>query len=400
MYFKTIEKKECSGCTACMNACPVNAIFMKQDEEGFFYPEIEKDLCIRCGICEKKCPFEHPKYENTEVQEVYASYVKDINQRQKSTSGGVFYAISKWIIDRGGIVYGAAFDENFKLLHVGVNNLLDLEKLRGSKYLQSYLGTVFQEIKEHLKAGRWVYFVGCGCQVSGLNAFLKKKYEKLITSDLVCHGVPSQLMFDWHIDYLRKKEKGKINSYSFRNMTGWGVCESYEYDSQVRKKKGNKVLSNYFLSPYLYSFMWAYSYRYSCYECRYAQIPRQGDITLADYWGVSHFFPELDTTKGVSLTLVNTQQGHFMWNNIKENLEYRISNVKDAAKENKNLVCKTVMPIIRPVCYQIIKNRGYEDVAKHEFRIKKYWLYLLIEQIRSSAISKWLCNVKYHVKKR
>lgn len=382
MYFKTFDKKDCSGCTACVNACPKQCITMKPDDEGFFYPEIDKSACIECGLCERVCPFDKPKYDNTEIQDVYACYIKDVEQRQKSTSGGLFYAIAKWVITQGGIVYGAAFDNNFKLRHIGVDNLEDLEQLRGSKYLQSYLGDCYAEIKDYLKNGRWVYFVGCGCQVAGLNAFLRKKYDTLITSDLVCHGAPSQLMFDWHLDYLRRKEKGEITSYTFRDLAGWGGCESYRYDSQTRGK-GQRKNQTYYLSPYLYSFMYAYTYRYSCYDCKFAQIPRQGDITLADYWGVDKFFPDLERTKGVSLIIINTQQGRVVWDGIKGSIEFRKSNIVDAAKENGNLVHKTIMPAIRPNCYQMIRKRGYDDVANKEFRIKGYRFYVIKCAIRT-----------------
>ena len=392
MYFKTLDKKECCGCTACASVCPKQCITMEQDEEGFYLPVVDKEKCIDCGLCDKVCPFEHPKYENTEIGDVYASYIKDIEQRKKSTSGGVFYAIAKWVIENDGIVYGAAFDRNFKLCHIGVDNLCDLELLRGSKYLQSFMGNTFNEIKSHLKTGRWVYFTGVGCQVAGLNAFLRRKYNTLITSDLVCHGAPSQLMFDWHLDYLRKKEKAEITSYQFRKLDGWGGCESYSYDSQTRGK-GKRTYPSYFLSPYLYAFMWAYNYRYSCYDCKFAKIPRQGDITLADYWGVAKYFPELDRTKGVSLLLVNTPQGIDVWNNIKKDLEYRKSNVKDASLQNANLVCKTVMPSIRPECYKIIRERGYEDVAKKELRVKRYNYFKLKCNILNSYIFQKIKNL-------
>jgi len=396
MYFKSLDKKDCSGCTACVSVCPKQCIEMKQDDESFYYPEIDKVNCIECGLCEKVCPFDKPKYVNTEVMDVYASYVKDEKQRQKSTSGGVFYAIAKWVIGKGGIVYGAAFNESFKLLHIGVDNKQDLEKLRGSKYLQSYLGNTFLEIKEHLNAGRWVYFVGCGCQVAGLNAFLRKKYDTIITSDLVCHGTPSQLMFDWHLDYLRKKEKGEITSYTFRDMAGWGGCESYEYDSKSGVK-GKRKYPGYLLSPYLYSFMYAFNYRYSCYNCKFAQIPRQGDITLADYWGVAKYFPDLDLTKGASLILVNTSLGASMWNSIKDTLEFRRSNIQDAAAENGNLVHRTKMPAIRPTCYQIIRERGYEDVAKKEFRIKGYWKIRITEAIVRTRLWRIISDLKHRI---
>lgn len=302
---------------------------MKADEEGFFYPVIDKSVCVECGLCEKVCPFDNPRYEHTEPQ-AYATYVKDENQRMQSTSGGIFYAIAKWIVEQGGIVYGAAFDECFKLRHIGVDTVEGLQQLRGSKYLQSDLQQTFSEIRQYLKDGRWVYFVGVGCQVAGLKSFLRKEYDTLVTSDLVCHGTPSQQMFDWHLDYLRQKEKGEIISYSFRDCRGWGGCETYEYISQTRGK-GICRLYSYELSPYLYSFMYAFNYRYSCYNCKFAKVPRQGDITLADYWGVRKFFPRMDTSKGVSLVLVNSEKGREVWEHVKDTLIYYLSCVEDAA---------------------------------------------------------------------
>lgn len=373
MYFHTSDKKDCCGCTACLSACPKLCISMVRDEEGFLYPVINREQCINCGLCEKVCPMSYPIYKN-ETQAVYAAYVKDVQQRTQSTSGGIFYAVARWIIEQGGIVYGAAFDENFKLKHSGVDSLDELQNLRGSKYLQSDLGHVFYEIKEHLKENRWVYFVGVGCQVAGLYSFLRRKYDTLITSDLVCHGAPSQLMFDWHLNYLREKEKGEITSYFFRDYKGWGGCETYTYVSSSRGKEGTRRLYGYSLSPYLYSFMWGYSYRYSCYECKFAKIPRQGDITLADYWGAADYFSDLDYTKGVSLVLINNDRGTKVWDAIKHQLEYRPSSVSDAAKNNGNLIRGTQMPEIRESCYTMVREKGYRWVAHHEFRAPHYRL--------------------------
>lgn len=222
MYFKTLAKQDCTGCTACVNVCPRQCILMRVDEEGFYYPIIDKEMCIECGLCEKVCPVESSQSSNDSMPKVYAAYLRNTGERMKSTSGGIFYAIAKWVVEQHGIVYGAAFDENFKLKHIGVDRMEDLSQLRGSKYLQSYVGNVFSEIKQHLKAGRWVYFVGVGCQVAGLKAFLRKNYDTLITSDLVCHGVPSQLMFDWHLGYLRQKEKGRLY------LTHFGIMKAGE----------------------------------------------------------------------------------------------------------------------------------------------------------------------------
>lgn len=358
---------------------------MQADEEGFFYPDIDKNVCVNCGLCERICPFYHPRYDNTNIPKVYATYLKDKTQRMQSTSGGIFYAIAKWVIEQRGIVYGAAFDEHFKLRHIGVDTMEELSQLRGSKYLQSYLGNVFTEIKDYLNAGKWVYFVGVGCQVAGLKAFLHKDYDTLITSDLVCHGVPSQQMFDWHLDYLREKEQGEITSYSFRDMEGWGVCETYSYVSQTRGE-GVKHLYSYSLSPYLYSFMYGFNYRYSCYNCKFACLPRQGDITLADYWGVKRYFPDLDITKGVSLVLVNSKRGHWVWDKIKDRVDFRVSCVEHASAENWNLVHTSKMPQIRTYCYNLVGQHGYKSVAKKEFRISNYWLIKLKMVLKQTVL--------------
>ena len=370
MYLKTHDKYECCGCTACEQVCAKGAISMVQDNEGFSYPVIDKDLCVNCGLCEKVCAFSQPQYANSTLPAVYATYLKETEERKKSSSGGIFYAIAKWILTQGGIVYGATFDNDLQLSHIGVENLNDLEKLRGSKYLQSAMGNTYKEVREQLKHGRWVYFTGTGCQVAGLKAYLRKEFPTLITSDLVCHGTPSQKLFDKHIEYLGKKVNGIITNYNFRNNKQWGVNEIYTY-----KKDNNyryKNTGHFALSPYLFQFMYAYSYRYSCYNCKYTQIPRQGDITLADYWGVKEFFPQIDAKSGVSLVLANNEQGNNVWEQIKDGLVYYESCVEHGAKNNGNLIKKTIEPEIRKGIYERIEREGYEKVAETIFRPKNF----------------------------
>ena len=205
MFFTTKDKTECCGCTACEHSCPVHAISFQLDDEGFSYPQIDYNICIHCGLCGKVCPFNHPRYENNSNPDAYASMVKNKTERIKSSSGGVFYKIASYIIAQKGIVYGAIMDDNFIVKHIGVSTIADLSCLRGSKYVQSELNDVFKQIKGQLDAGRLVYFVGTGCQVAGLNSFLRKKYPNLLTSDIVCHGVPNQKMFNMHLHYLEER---------------------------------------------------------------------------------------------------------------------------------------------------------------------------------------------------
>lgn len=392
MYLKTLDKYECCGCTACEQVCAKDAISMVQDNEGFSYPIINKDLCVNCGLCEKVCAFAQPQYTNSKSPAVYATHLKETEERKKSSSGGIFYAIAKWVLTQGGIVYGAAFDNDLQLSHIGVDNLNDLEKLRGSKYLQSAMGNTYKEVREQLKHGRWVYFVGTGCQVAGLKAFLRNKYTTLVTSDLVCHGVPSQKLFNKHIEYLGKNINGKITCYKFRDTKQWGQYEKYVYKKKNKVK--DKLTGHYSLSPYIYAFESLYTQRYSCYNCKFAQIPRQGDITLADYWGVKNFFPEIDTGTGVSLILVNSEQGNNVWEQIKDGLVYYESCVEDGAKYNGNLVRKTKEPEIRKIIYERIEREGYEKVAETIFRPKNYRKIKISQYIVRSNIYRLAKKIK------
>lgn len=368
MYLNSLNKYECCGCSACEQICPKSCISLKKDEEGFLYPEKDASTCIDCGLCEKVCPFSDNYTETTNTDpEVYAAY--DESSRTRSSSGGVFYTLAKYVIEeKRGWVFGAAFADHFQLQHIGVNNIQDVEKLRGSKYLQSKMGDTFLQIKRLLTDGVFVLFVGTPCQVAGLRAFLRKPFDNLFTADLVCHGTPSQQMFDYHINYLERKHKAKLTSYKFRYENGWGGCEITDFANPEK----HKMLPTYELSPYLYSFMYALTYRYSCYNCRFAKIPRQGDITLADYWGVKEFFPQVNAEKGVSLVLINSQHGLDIWNAVQSQCISYKSNIVDAAKYNGNLTKKSVEPAIRKTIYSRVANEGYDSLAKREFRSPNY----------------------------
>lgn len=368
MYLNSLNKYDCCGCSACEQICPKSCISLKKDEEGFLYPVKDASICIDCGLCEKVCPFSENYRDDTNASpDIYAAY--DECNRIGSSSGGIFYTLAKYVIgNKKGWVFGAAFDDKFQLRHIGVNSLQGLEKLRGSKYLQSDMGDIFSKIKKLLKSGTFVLFVGTPCQVAGLKSFLRRPFENLVTADLVCHGVPSQQMFDYHVDYLERKYKAQLISYKFRKGNGWGGCEICDFANPEK----HIMLPTYELSPYLYSFMYAYTYRYSCYNCRFAKIPRQGDITLADYWGVKEFFPQINEEKGVSLVLVNSQQGTNVWKAVRNKCIFYKSNMADAAKYNGNLIKKSIEPDIRKNIYRRVKSEGYASLAMKDFRSPAY----------------------------
>lgn len=380
MYLITGIKSECCGCTACQQICGHNAIEMKADCDGFIFPVKDLSACVNCGLCEKVCSFISPTYKN-EVLGVYAAMAKSTSDRSKSSSGALFYVIAKKVIEQRGIVYGAILDKELQVRHVVATSLDELTDLRGSKYVQSALHDTYREIRTNLRNGKLVYFTGTGCQVAGLKSYLMKDYDNLITSDLVCHGVPNQRLFDEHIKYLENKHKGKVIDYRFRDNEKWGGCESVTilYNSQNSK---TFKLPTYSLSPYLYSFMNAMTFRMSCYECPFAKIPRQGDITLADYWGVRKYFPNMDPSRGVSLILANSNKGKSFIEKLKSELVIEESNINDAKKENRNLTANTCIPEIRKNIFKKIQDEGYERVAKTTFRPKNYYKILYMSKLR------------------
>ncbi len=355
MYFITKNEYECSGCTACMNVCAHGAIEMRENGEGFVFPIKDNDKCVDCGLCEKVCPFEHPVYKNN-APEVFAAY--DRKERGGSASGGLFYTIASYVIKHNGVVFGSVYDENLKVKHICARTLQEVQAMRGSKYVQSDLDTVFKEVKDELKKGALVYFTGVGCQVAGLYAYLRKDYDNLITSDIVCHGIPSQKLFDIHLKYLSDKYGSKVKQYSFRDERYWLIREETTLANNKRKYEydGN-------MSPYLYSFGLGYTYRYSCFNCKFAKIPRQGDISLADFWGIGETATAMDTSKGVSLVLVNSKKGEKVWNEIKPRLVFRQSTLEAAAKHNPNVIRPTKEPEFRRDFFRILAKDGYTKMA-------------------------------------
>lgn len=356
MFLKTNNLNECSGCAACYSICNHKAISMQTDENGFLIPVRDNNLCTKCGLCEKVCPIEHPDYSYSLNPSAFAAY--DPKERRYSSSGGIFYTIAKYVIAQGGVVFGAAFDGNMQLRHIAVETIEGLELLRGSKYVQSNIGEIFKDVAKQLKLNRLIYFTGTPCQIAGLKSFLRKPYDNLITSDLVCHGVPSQKLFDMHLKYLENRTGSKVDAYSFRDCRYWMIREKVHYTNGKET-----VVNDGNMSPYLYAFGLGYSYRECCFDCKFAKIPRQGDITLADYWGVGRFHPEIDDRGGVSMVLLNTAKGLYIWNKVKQNLVIKTSSLEACKTYNPNLVCSSKKPEKRKEFLRKLKNESYETLS-------------------------------------
>ena len=308
-----IKKEDCTGCHACYNICPKECITMDHDVEGFLYPNINTEKCIKCNLCEKVCPIIHQeKIENNPI--AYGSYNKNKDIRNQSTSGGIFTLIAESVISSGGVVFGAGFDENYNVIHSSTDDISGLEKFRGSKYVQSKIGNTYKQVKQLLKEDKKVLFTGTPCQIGGLKSYLGKDYSNLICQDIVCHGVPSQYVWQ-HYKNLISKDRN-IKKINFRDKsTGWKRYSlKFDFtDGKSYEEVGNK-------NDYIKGFIKNLYLRPSCYECAYKTLNRQSDITLADFWGVEGILPNLDDNKGTSLIFINTDKGKEIFDKIKSDI--------------------------------------------------------------------------------
>lgn len=307
-----IKENECTGCGACFNKCPVPAIQMVENSEGFLFPHINESTCIHCGQCLAVCPVHKVEYQNLNEPECYAACAND-DIRMDSSSGGIFTLAAQYILDQNGYVCGAAYTDNFeKVEHILISDESELSCLRGSKYVQSDMGQNYRKIQEILKDGKLVLFTGCPCQVAGLYKFLGHEYDNLFTIDLVCHGVPSPKVFRRFVQQ-RKKEHGPIKYLSFRDKHayGWTVSTLINFDNGETYKKYRTD------SSYMKSFLELMSLRKSCGNCPFAHIPRMGDLTIADFWNIDKYNKEYDDKKGTSMVLINNERGRQLFDLIR-----------------------------------------------------------------------------------
>lgn len=343
----------CIECRACVQICSKSAITMVQNSEGFSYPSVDADKCIDCGLCNKVCPILNSETLKYEKGKVYASQLKDQKILMKSSSGGVFSAIAECVLEKNGVVFGAAWDENLQLHHIGVDSKTELEKLRGSKYVHSDIQNTYIEAREHLKAGRWVYYTGTPCQIAGLRLFLRKDYPTLITSDLVCHGTPSQMMFNKFIRQMEAERGEKLIEYSFRDkrVFGWSCSSS----SSSIDAKGRKHYWYYDrnMRAYFNAFIKGHITRNDCYECPFACPQRVSDITMADYWDIKDHHPEFKNQRdGVSMMIVNSDKGKELFSELTGRFELIESSLEDALNtSNHNLKAPTPKPQERAEAY-------------------------------------------------
>lgn len=317
------HKEQCCGCSACVHICPKHSISFHEDQEGFLYPKVDLETCVDCGLCEKVCPVINQDSER-EPLEVYAAKNDDESIRLKSSSGGIFTLLAEKIIEDGGVVFGARFNEKWEVIHDYADTSEGLEPFRGSKYVQSNIGESYKQAETFLKSGRKVMFTGTPCQVAGLKKYLRKDYENLLTVDLVCHGVPSPLVWRKYLqeESARLGDAGENSVFDSPNdapvLTGvnfrdksvswkkYSVVLSFSKESVVGVQ--NTVLSSEFTeNDYMRAFLSNLSLRPSCFCCPAKAGKSGADITIGDFWGIGRCRPDLDDDKGISLCFINSR---------------------------------------------------------------------------------------------
>lgn len=312
------KKNICCGCAACFNACPKNAIEMKPDETGFLYPVINTTLCIDCRKCEKVCPVLTPIKSRTCEPHAYVGRHKDIRIRDESTSGGIFTAIAEYVISKGGIVFGAAMNKDFVVSHKYVKSIEELAAFRNSKYVQSEIRNTYCQCKECLDKGTIVCFSGTPCQIHGLCNYLGREYENLITVDLVCHSVPSPLIFKKYME-LQKKRYPSVNRVVFRDKA-WGYSYStmalYE-DSKCLYRQGSEA------DLWFRSFLPGLCDRENCYDCRYQSWPRISDITIWDCFVIDKLEKQFDDNHGATSVMTWTKKGSEILKSVHEKADIK-----------------------------------------------------------------------------
>lgn len=392
-----LDKQKCCGCWACVQRCPRNCITMHEDEEGFSYPIVDTSVCIECGLCEKVCPVLNQAKAKRPL-DVYAAINPNEEIRLNSSSGGIFTLLAEKVIADGGVVFGARFDEHWEVVHDYCETSAGLAAFRGSKYVQSRIGACYQQAENFLKTGRRVLFSGTACQIAGLHRFLGKEYDNLLTVDVICHGVPSPLVWRKYVEAIKTRPQniiGKnttlhfadkntaIAGIAFRDKSsGWK-----RYGFTVRSIDENNPERILFWEPFyenlfMGGFLKDIYLRPSCYSCPSKSGKAQSDITLGDYWGIEHHHPAMDDDKGTSLVLLHTDKGRMAFGALDCSIE--ASTYEQALAGNPSIEDSVKEPALRRYFYRMATRGNYPEI---------------IRNVLKKTGPSWMARIKFKLKR-
>lgn len=394
-----IDKKDCCGCSACVQKCPRQCISLREDVEGFLYPIVNKEACIDCGLCEKVCPILHPGDEHKPFK-VFAAKNNSEKKRSESSSGGIFTVLAESVLDEGGVVFGAKFNEHWDVIHDYTDTKEGLAAFRGSKYVQSKIGDCFIQVKSFLVQGRKVLFSGTPCQISGLKRFLGKEYDNLLTVDFICHGVPSPRVWRMYLDETIAREcvgnsvmlcsthdrRTLVKKISFRDKRlGW---KKYGFalllSASDERKTENTVL---FFEPsskniFMRGFLRDIYLRPSCYQCPSKKMASGSDLTLGDFWGMANVLPELDDDKGYSVLMHNNAERPI--ERLLGNVGFREIHYEDVLRYNPSLEISVKPPRYRKLFFSYL-NKGECVPAIQRILKKGLWIRRLKRVLKKIA---------------
>ncbi len=375
-YISNLNEK-CTGCMACVDVCPTNCISSILEKDGFKYSAIDTAKCVSCGKCYSVCPIEAHDKHNDE-QHLYAAYSSDPIMQNNGSSGGIFEIIAKHFIDQGYHVCGAAFDGT-TLKHRVIDTQKELKPLLKSKYIQSNTEGIYNQVLNLLKKGEKVFFCGTPCQVSAMiNSTPTTMRSNIFTADIICHGVPSQKVFDDYIETLEKKHGGKISDFSFRIKDN-RYKHAHGYSYKVTKNGKSSIVNGIYTNSSFYNAFKKYLiFRNGCYDCQYTTLQRVSDITLADFWGIEKYDFKGNVDIGISMVITNTETGYDTFSSIQNSIISKEFPVQYGVDSNHCLTHRTVKPKNRDVIIEEIATNGYEQAAIKYFGSglvhKMYWL--------------------------
>ena len=394
------EKKNCCGCSACQQICPHGCITMSDDEQGFKYPVVDKGTCVDCHLCEKVCPVLNRYPTKEQPIESYLSKTLDERLRTESSSGGIFTVFATAIIKNGGVVFGVRFNKNWQTEYGLTVSVETLWHFRGSKYVQADLQQTYRQVQYLLKQGRIVLFTGTPCFVSGLNHFLRKDYDNLLTVDFVCHSIPSPMIWRRYLSELEQREECKVSNVTFRDKSNGWTNYSIRLDLKKQNNEVKSIIETHDENIYMRGFLHDLYTRPSCSDCPARNYTSGSDVTLADAWNIDKYHPEKNDEKGISHVLINTEKGLKLFKQLLPSIDNWEIDYKEVEPNNVHapLTRSCRAHRYRASFYKKVK-KGYlvTDTARHYLQ-KEVKRQERRNSIRKSLIVQIIYRLYKHIK--